>query len=191
MAYIYTGIFLFAGVHLFSLLLPAMRNRLSARLGENQYKGVYSLASLLGVILIGYGYWHERNGATAGVSYYEPAEAMRHVALGLVLIAFILIASRDGKGYIRKCVRHPFSIGIALWSLGHLLANGKVYVVPIFAAFFAISVLDIALGFARGGPHQFTPQLKRDGIAVIAGLLAFAIFAYGFHPYVLDLPVLR
>ena len=191
MAFIHIGIFLFAGMHLFSLLLPAMRNRVSARLGENQYKSIYSVVSLLGVILMGYGYWQERHGAMVGVSHYEPIEAMRHVAMGLVLLAFIFIASRDGKGYIRKWVRHPFSIGFALWSFAHLLANGEVYVVPIFATFFAISILDIALGFARGGPHQFTPQLKRDGIAVIAGLLAFAIFAYGFHPYVLDLPVLR
>ncbi len=191
MAFIYIGMLLFALPHLFSMLFPAVRNRLSARLGENFYKGVYSLDSLLGIILIGFGYWQARHGALAGASYYQPAAGASHIALSLVLIAFILIASNEGQGYIRKWVRHPFSIGIALWSIGHLLVNGEVYVVPIFAMFLALSIFDIALGLARRGAHQFKPQIKRDCIAVVAGLIAYAVFALGFHPYVLDLPVLR
>ena len=191
MALLYLGMVLFALPHVFSLLFPAVRNRLSARLGENAYKGGYSIASLLGIVLIALGYWQERNGAMAGVSYYEPVAAVRHLSLTLVLIGFILIASRDGKGYIRKWVRHPFSIGFGLWALGHLLSNGEIYVVPIFAMFLTLSILDIALGFARNGPHHFQPQIKRDCIAVVAGLIATAIFAFGFHPYVLNLPVMR
>ena len=191
MALIYVGMTLFATPHLLSMLFPAVRNRLSARLGENRYKGVYSLASLLGLILIGIGYWQMRHGAQAGATYYEATAGAGHLTLSLVLIAFILIASIDGQGYIRKWVRHPFSIGIAIWSIGHLMANGEIYVVPIFAMFLALSILDIALGFLRDGAHHFEPQIRRDGIAVVAGIFAFAVFAFGFHPYILGLPVLR
>jgi uncharacterized membrane protein len=188
---IYLGIFLFAGMHLFSMLFPAVRNRLSARLGENAYKGLYSLSSLVGLVLMGIGYWQERHGEMADVFYYEPSQGARHATISLALVGFILIASNDGKGYIRKWIRHPFSIGIALWSIGHLLANGERYVVPIFVTFLALSIIDIVLGFARGGAHHFAPQIKRDIIAVVAGFVAFAIFAFGFHPYILNLPVMR
>ena len=191
MALLYLGMVLFALPHVFSLLLPAVRNRLSARLGENAYKGSYSIASLLGVVLIALGYWQERHGAMAGVTYYEPMAGARHLTLSLVLVGFILIASNNGQGYLRKWLRHPFSIGFCLWALGHLLSNGEIYVVPIFAMFLALSVMDVALGFARNGPHHFQPQIKRDCIAVVAGLIATAIFAFGFHPYVLNLPVMR
>ncbi len=190
MAFIYIGMMLFAATHVFSLLFPAVRNRLSARLGEDRYKGIYSLVSLLGLVLIGFGYWQERHGASAGLSYYEPAAGARHITLSLVLLAFILIASIGGTGYIRKWVRHPFSIGIALWSIGHLLANGEIYVVPIFAMFLGLSILDIGLGMQRDEALQFEPHIKRDCIALVAGLLAYAVFALGFHPYVLGLPVL-
>lgn len=191
MTLLYIGIVLFAVTHLFSMLLPAMRNRLSARLGQNAFKGIYALSSLAGIVFIGIGYWQARTGAPAGVSYYEPAVAARHITLSLVLIGFILIASNGGKGYIRKWVRHPFSIGIGLWAVGHLLANGEVYVVPIFAMFLGLSLLDIVLGFARGGAPHFEPQGKRDLIAVIAGLIAFGLFGFLFHPYVLGQPVLK
>ena len=191
MAYIYIGMIVFAIPHLFSLLFPAVRNRLMARLGEGSFKGNYSLASLLGLILMGYGYWQERHGEMAGVTYYEPAALSRHGAMGLVLLAFILIASNGGQGYIRKWLRHPFSIGVALWATAHLCLNGEIYVAPIFAMFLVLAVLDIGFGFARNGAHRFQPQIKRDGIAVVAGLTAFTVFAFGFHPYVLGLPVVR
>lgn len=191
MTLLYLGITLFAVTHLFSMLLPAMRNRLSAQLGENAYKGIYSLLSLIGVVLIAFGYWQTRHGVLAGVSYYEPAFAARHATFSFSLIGFILIASLGGKGYIRKWLRNPFSIGMGLWSIGHLLANGEVYVVPIFALFLGLSILDILLALSRQGAHHFEPEIKRDVIAVIAGLIAFGLFGFLFHPYVLGLPVLK
>jgi uncharacterized membrane protein len=189
MTLLYLGILIFAGTHLFSMLLPNMRRQVLANWGENSYKGVYSLASLLGVVLMAVGYWQARNGELAGVSYYQPAAGLRHATMSLVPIGFILIASNGGNGYIRKFVRHPFSIGFSLWAIGHLLANGEIYVVPIFAMFLALSVLDILLSTARGGRAEFAPSAKRDVIAVVAGLVAFAVFAFGFHPYILGLPV--
>jgi uncharacterized membrane protein len=186
MIYLYLGLILFGGSHLFSVLFPSVRNRLSAWLGENRYKGVYSLSSVLGLALMGVGYWQSR---CDGSMLYAPFAGARHFTMLLVLLGFILIASNAGKGYLRLWLQHPFSIGVCLWAIGHLLVTGKTPVVLIYATLLLISVLDIVCSFQRRGRVEFKPEIKRDIIAVVAGLIVSAIFLFGFHPYILGVPV--
>jgi uncharacterized membrane protein len=185
---LYFGIILFGGAHLFSVLFPAVRNRLQARLGEKAYKGGYSAVSLIGLILMGVGYVQTRFD---GSLVYEPYAGARHVTMLLVLLGFILFGANGGKGYLRLWLQHPFSIGISLWAIGHLLANGKTPVVLIYGTFLVISILDIANGFLREAPVSFEPVIRRDVTAVIAGVVIYAIFLLVFHPYVLGVPVIR
>jgi uncharacterized membrane protein len=182
------GIFIFGGLHIFSVLLPAMRNRLSAWLGEQRYKNIYSIVSLIGIILMGFGYWHTRFDGTL---LYQPLAGARHITMLLVLLGFILMGANGGKGYLRLWLQNPFSIGISLWAIGHLLANGKTAVVAIYATFLVISVLDIIFSVARNDRVAFEPVIRRDITAVIAGVVLYAIFLFGFHPYVLGVPVVR
>ncbi len=189
MVMLWLGVLLFAAPHVLSMLLPSLREGIRERLGEGQFKGLYSLVSLAGIVLLVFGYSAAMAGPDATALYYEPWAGARHVTMLLVLLAFILIAASHGKGYIKSFVRQPMSIGFALWSGGHLLANGEKPVVVIFALFFAIAVLDIILSTVRGkGPiHQ--PQLRSDISAAIAGMVLYVIFLFGFHPYILGVPV--
>ncbi|MDE2447061.1 MAG: NnrU family protein [Alphaproteobacteria bacterium] len=186
MGKMYLGIVLFAGPHVISALWPALRNRLSARLGENAFKGIFSLASLVGLALMIWGIWATR-GTDSMV--YVPVAGMKHVTMTLVLIGFVLIASNQGKGYIRRWLQHPFSIGIALWSIGHLLSNGRSAALWFFGTMLFLTLLDIGVNMARGEKAVFEPRAKRDGIAVVAGLVAFAIMMLLFHPYVIGVPI--
>ena len=188
MTLLYLGILLFGGSHFFSEMFPAVRNRLQARLGEQSYKGTYSIISLVGLVLLGWGYVQTRNN---GVLLYEPVAGAAHVTLLLVLIGFVLISSFHGKGYIRKFVQNPFSWGVLLWSLGHLLANGKVAVVLIYGLLFVISVVDIAVNMARGNRPVYEPRIRSDIIAVVAGVVIYLLAGLVFHPYVLGVPVLQ
>jgi uncharacterized membrane protein len=185
---LYLGLALFGGSHLFSVLFPAVRNRLSAWLGEKRYKGLYALISFIGVILLGMGYWQSRFD---GAMVYQPLEGARHITMLFVLLGFILFGANGGKGYLRLWLQHPFSIGVCLWAIGHLIANGKTPVVMIYATLLLISVLDIAVNLIRKERVTFVPELRRDITAVIAGVVIYAIFLFGFHPYVLGVPVLR
>jgi uncharacterized membrane protein len=188
MTALYIGLLLFGGSHLFSVLFPAVRNRLQAWTGENVYKGLYSIFALVGVVLVSLGYWQTRFD---GSVLYVPYGGARHVTMLLVLAGFILISAFHGKGYLKKWVQNPFSVGVALWSTGHLIANGKTAVVLIYAMLLIISLLDIAANLARGERPLHEPQLRSDVIAVVVGLIIYAIFLLLFHPYVLGVPVLR
>jgi uncharacterized membrane protein len=189
MATLILGLALFSVVHLFSMLMPAARNTLKARMGEGPYKGIYSLVSLAGVALIVWGYHLVANGPEAGDLVYEPAATSRHITMLLVLLAFIAIGASHGKGYIKTWLRQPMAVGVALWSVGHLISNGRRYDVYIFGTFLVLAVLDFILCTARGKVPTHQPKVRSDVIALVVGVILYAIFMFGFHPYILGVPL--
>jgi uncharacterized membrane protein len=185
------GLFLVLGVlafglpHALSILFPGSRNNIKLRLGEGLYKGVYSLLSLAG---IGSFVWAYHIAPSESV-LYEPAYALRHPLMLVILLAFILIFSNNSKGHIRSWLKHPFSIGIGLWSISHLLLNGETAVVVIFATLLTLAVLDVVFSLARGKNAVFEPSWKYDLRGVAVGVVLYLVFLFGYHPYVLGVPV--
>ena len=56
MALFLAGITLFCVVHLFPAIAPGSRENLVFKLGENPYKGIFSVLILLGLVLIVFGW---------------------------------------------------------------------------------------------------------------------------------------
>lgn len=189
MTALYLGIILFGGIHLFSILFPGARDGLKAKMGEKGWKGLYTLISLAGLVFLGIGYWQSRSGPLSADWLYVPADWTRHANMLFVLLAFILIGASHGKGYLKTWLHNPMSIGIGLWAVGHLLANGKRTAVYLFATFLVIALADIVFSEIRGKRPSHQPRIRSDIIAVVVGLVLYAIFLFGFHPYVLNLPV--
>lgn len=189
MTFLLSGIAIFSGVHLFSMLLPAQRDALKARLGEWRWKGIYFAVALVGLGLIIRGYFLSRSGPGAADLLYIPPDSLRPVTMLMVLAGFISMGAAHGKGYIKLWIKQPMSIGIGLWAAGHLLANGKRAAVYMFGAFLALALIDIVLSTARGKLPSHELRIRSDVIAAIAGMALYVIFLFGFHPYVLNLPV--
>ena len=180
------GIFLFGGTHLFSVVLAPMRNRLAAWAGEARYKGVYSIISVVGLGMMFWGYGLTRDN---GEMFYMPAANARHMTMFLVLVGFIFMAAAYGKSYLKYWLQNPFSVGVCLWSIGHLIANGKIAVVLIYLTFLVVAVLDIVNNMVRGNRPIFEPTAKSDFVAVLAGLAVYVLMLFVFHPYVLGVRV--
>lgn len=176
------GALLFAVPHFASSLVPALRDRLMARFGEGAYKGVYSLVTLLGAVLMVYAYWTTRG---SGEMLYTPTGTLRHATMGLATLGIILIAAGQGKSHIRLWLQNPFSIGMSLWAIGHLLSVGKFAADWFWLTVLAVALLDIAVSMARGKKPQFQPAWRSDIIAIVAGLVVTGLLVSLFHPYVL------
>lgn len=189
MTLLYAGCLLFGGSHLFSILFPGLRDSFKAQLGEKLWKGLYSIISLAGLALMVVGYSQSRAGPAAVDLLYEGWYDGRHITMLLVLLAFILIGASHGKGYIRKWVRNPLSLGMVLWSSGHLLVNGQRSDVWLFGTFLVMGLADIVMSEIRGKRPDFIPRFRSDVIAVVVGIVLYAVFLFGFHPYVLNVPV--
>lgn len=183
------GIIIFGGIHLWSMLLPQSRDALKTRLGEGPYKGLYSLVSAIGIVLVVWGFIRARNDGSGIDLVYEPALWTRHAAMPLVLLAFIFVGASHGKGYLKLWLQQPMSVGFGLWAVAHLLANGQLTDVVLFGAILIIAILDIVLSTMRGKIPRHVPQIRSDIIAVVIGVILYAIFLFGFHPYILGAPI--
>lgn len=184
---LYTGLMLFFGTHL--LAYTPVKSAIVARGGERFWMAAFSVLSLVGLGLLVWGYSGTRAGPAAADIVWYPPDSARHLTMLLVLLAMVSIAASFHRGYLKKWLRNPMSIGVGLWAVGHLLANGKFASVLLFGAFLGLSIVDVAVNEWRGKVPAHAPLAAHDAIAVAGGLLLFAFFALVFHPYVLNLPV--
>jgi len=133
------GLAVFLGMHSAQALYPGVRAAAIARLGALPWKGVYSLVSLAGFWLLLQGYGEARPGAAV---LWTPPAALMHVSALLNVVAFVFLAASGIPGNaIRARVGHPMTIGVKVWALAHLLANGDSVSMLLFAAILVWSVL--------------------------------------------------
>jgi uncharacterized membrane protein len=134
------GLLLFLGTHSLRIVAEDWRVGLISRLGEKKFKGLVSVASLIGFILIIHGYGVAR--LTPQILWVPPV-ATRHVAALLMLFAMIfLIASYIPGNHIKARLRHPMVISVKVWSVAHLLANGMAADILLFGSFLLWAVFD-------------------------------------------------
>ena len=183
------GLALFLGGHAFTMHRPA-RARLVAKIGEGPYKGLYSLASLLGLVLIVRGYGVYRSAGMIPL-WYPPA-FLRHITFLLMLIAFVLIAATYPPSHIKRWVRHPMITAVILWSLGHLLVRGDLGSILMFGAFLLWGIL-ARISMDRRAPGDVQgpaaipgePRWRTDLAVVAVGVAAYFPFVIWGHAWLI------
>ncbi len=88
------GLVIFLGLHSTRIISESGRERAIARIGEGPWKGVYSLISVIGFVLIVWGFARARYDAP---QLWTPPAGGRHITMLLMLIALILLASYGFK----------------------------------------------------------------------------------------------
>jgi uncharacterized membrane protein len=176
------GLIVFLGVHSMRVAGEAQRTALMQRLGEGGYKGVYSLASGLGLALIVWGYSVAR---LSPVPLWTPMVWPRHLAMLLTLLAFILLAAAyvPGNG-IKARLHHPMVLGIKSWALAHLLANHTLADLLLFGGFLVWAALSFRAARARDraeGKVYPAGTLAMTLSTVVVGSAAWAGFALWLH----------
>jgi uncharacterized membrane protein len=187
MALLIVGIILFLGIHLVRVVAPGFRQSMIASLGENGWKIAYSIASLLSLILLIYGFGQARQ--VTGMLYMPPVW-MAHIAVTLMLIALVcLAASLLPAGHIAVRTKHPMVLSVKIWALSHLLANGETSSVLLFAAFLAWGViLRISLKRReRAGELTLRPFVssKYDLYAAVIGVVAWGLLIWRVHEWLI------
>lgn len=183
MSSLIVGLLVFLVPHSVGLVAPQWRSRQVARLGEKPWKGLYSLVSLAGFVLIIWGYGHAR---ATPVAVFAPPPWGRHAAALLTVIAFVLFAAAYvPRTKIKAALGHPMTAGVALWAFAHLLANGTQRDVVLFGAFLVWALVTFVIRRgrdARAGTTYPPGSLAKDAIAVVAGVVVavgFALFLHG------------
>jgi uncharacterized membrane protein len=153
-----------------------------AAMGAGAWKGLYSLASIVGFVLIVHGYGLSRQFP---VDLWMPPLWTRHVAALLTLPVFMLLAAAyiPGTG-IKARLKHPMMLAVKLWAIAHLLSNGRAGDVVLFGGFMiwaALAFRAARLRDNRLGLTYISAGLTRDFICFIIGLVAWAAFAFYLH----------
>ena len=176
------GLVLFLGAHSVRIFAEGWRAGMISRLGAQRWKGVYSLVSILGFILIIWGFAQARYGAA---QLWTPPVWARHLNLLVMLVSLILFAAANPKpSHYKAILHHPMVWGVILWSGGHLLANGTQADAVLFGAFLVWGALDLFAARARDRRERViysAPQWRSTIIATIAGAAVWAVFVFWAH----------
>ncbi|RKF15548.1 hypothetical protein DBZ36_14255 [Alginatibacterium sediminis] len=178
------GLILFLGVHCLALF-PKYRQSLRDKYGLNRYKGIYSLLSLFGFILIVYG-----KSNAEFVHVWAALPNLRHVTYLLVWIGLILLVSAHLKGHLRAMLGHPMMLGTLIWAIAHLLVNGDLASLMLFGGFGLFSLVYLVFQkFSRSQPTSFNPKLSYDALALVVGTLVFGL-VFRFHGTLFSVPLI-
>ncbi len=181
MAILILGIILFLGMHLIRVVAPDFRSRMVDKFGENGWKGIYSLLSIISLVVLIYGW-----AISPTINLWFPPTGMSHLTVTLMLLSMICLAAAElPAGHIATKTKHPMILGVKIWAFGHLLANGDLASLLLFGSFLAWGViLRIALKRReRAGLLTLRPfvSAKYDLIAIVVGAAIWALFICKLH----------
>jgi uncharacterized membrane protein len=168
------GLVLFLAIHSTSIVAPGWRDRTAVRIGANAWRGVYSLLSLAGLLLIIHGFSLAR---AEPIVLYTPGPGLHQAARLLMLPVFPMLLAASWPGRIKSALKHPMLAAVKLWAVAHLLANGNLADVLLFGSFLAWAVLDrISFKGRTQRPQRTAPPGRwNDLIVVVAGLALYGV----------------
>lgn len=168
-----------------------LRSVIVGTIGEGPYMGLFSLASLAGIVWLSMAYGDARG---VGETWWDAGAAGQHASLLIQLVAFLLIVpglvtpnptsvKQEGslerpdlvRGMLR-ITRHPFLWGVAIWAAGHLLVNGDAPSVLLFGSMLALAVFGT---FSIDAKRRRALGLKWEAFAAMTSNVPFGAIAAG------------
>lgn len=184
------GLVLFLGAHSLPTV-PERRAELVNRFGAGGYKGLFTVASLAGIVLIAVGFGLYRQSGYIPV--WTPPRGMSHLTLLLMWLALIAFASSGLPGEIKRRLKHPMLAGTKIWALAHLLANGDLGSMLLFGSFLAWAVYD-RISVKRREPAAgawIPPGFGRnDVLAILGGTVVWGLLIL-LHPWLIGVSVIQ
>ena len=185
------GLLVFLGIHSVSIVTPGWRDGQVSRMGENTWKGLYSLVSLMSFGAMLYGYGIARH---APVMVYVPPPALRYLALLLMVPVFPLLIAAYFPGRVKRWAGHPMLLAVILWSVAHLSTNGTLADLLLFGGFLVWAVADLIAVSRRAHPRKVPgapPSAINDVIVVVGGLGLYAFMLLWAHVHLVGVSPLR
>ena len=183
------GLVIFLGAHVF-VAMREQRAAVIARIGDSPYKGVMSLVSLVGLVLIFYGFGQYR--ATSWIEVWSPPRWTHYVTQILMWPASICVVAAYSRGNIWRVLKHPMLVGVKTWAVAHLISNGDLGSIVLFGSFLAWAVYDRITLKRRSDPGAPPIPVRghwNDVIALVVGTLLYLALGLVFHPLVVGIPV--
>jgi uncharacterized membrane protein len=176
------GLLAFACVHLVSAF-PRHEEYWRIRLGR-YYRPLFGLLLLLSLAIVVIG-WR----LSPFIPVYQPPVWGRYAAFLLVLLAFFGLGIFLFRGKLRQMLRFPLAIGIILWAIGHLLANGDAASLVLFGGMMSYAAIYAAFALINGIRPSPDIRAGHDTLSIIIGAALYGAMTQ-LHPIVIGVPIL-
>ena len=145
-------------------------------MGENLYKGLFTVDIVIALALIVYG-WR----TTELAIWYVPPLLGSPIVSALVFVAFFLFAATHAPGNTKRFLNHPMLTGTAVWGIAHLLANGENRSVVLFGGLALWAVISIITITRRDRPYEkpAPAPLAKDLMTFVAAAVVYAVALFG------------
>ena len=181
------GLLIWSLVHLTPSLAPPLKQKLITQLGEKTYKLLFAVLIFTALALIVFG-WR----STLPSYLYQLPGFTRHIAMLLVLIAFILFGASNYPTRIKQFIRHPQLTGVIVWAFAHLVLNGDSRSVLLFGSMGVWAILEIVFINRREGEwvKQPVPGWAREVRGLAISLAVFVVVVM-LHPYIAGVSIMK
>lgn len=181
MSILILGLVIFFAIHL--LPVTPLKDPLYNWKGESGYKGVISVISLIGFVLIVIGH-HPGNAD----NLWTPPSWGIGAAMIVMPIALILFVASNLKSNIGRVIPHPQLTAVLLWAAVHLINNGDTASALIFISFGVYSLVNM---LTTNKPKKSTERqpISRDIASIAIGVGLF-VLAVRFHQYLSGIPIM-
>ena len=119
---------------------------------------------------------------TDNIFLWEPFAYSREISFLLMPFSIIFIAASLVQSNLTRILRHPMLIGVLIWSFCHLLSNGDLRSIILFASLGVYSIIDI-IYTRKAAPPAISFPASKDAMVIASGLIAYSVLLY-FHQYV-------
>lgn len=174
------GLALFLGIHLTRAVAPQWRARQIARLGERGWKALYSVVSLVGFVLILWGYSRARLEPVV-LWPHVPFWVNRLVALAMGLAVVMMVAACVPRNHVKARLRHPMTLAVKVWAFAHLVANNTLADVMLFGSFLVWAILVFRAARRRREPAPPPGTPLGTMVTVVVGLALWAGVTFWAH----------
>lgn len=188
MAVFILGLVLFLGIHSVSIFARGWRDAQVTARGEGGWKGLYTLVSIAGFVLLIWGYALAQ--PTAPVLYVTPFWMVHLMALLMFFAMVSLAVSQVPAGRLRPMLKHPMLLAVKIWAFSHLLVNGDLASVLLFGSFLAWAVVDRISLKRRNAPIAKPGPAMNDAIAVGLGVVLYGLFVWKLHEWLIGVAIL-
>lgn len=185
MGLLISGLLLWSLVHFIPSLAQPVKQKWIQLLGDKGYKLSFSAIVVFSLVLIVFG-WR----SSLPSHLYIMPDVVRHIAMVLMLFAFILFGSAKHPTRIKRFIRHPQLLSVIVWATAHLLLNGDSRSLLLFGWLGAWAALEMILINRREGEWVKEPSPgwgeEFKGLAISLGIFAVVALA---HPLIAGVPI--
>ncbi len=176
------GMVIFFGIHLVPVF--ELKDKLVNRLGKKPYMGAFSLIAALGLGLMIYGKAHAEF-----IPVWQPMSGAHWIPIIAMWPALIFLVWAEIPCSMKVTLRHPMLLGVLLFCISHLFANGDLATILLIGSFAVYAALTMGRqGFTKKESKIPNSTPKWNLVGLVIGTLAYGLI-FNFHKNITGLVI--